>query len=289
MKFVTFIQAGRNRVGVVDGDFVFDLNQAVPEIPSDLRQALKEGVDLQEAAAVAMSRASERLLLSTLSFGPLIPHPGKVICLGLNYFDHAKEGGRQRPDYPWFFTRTPTSLLAHNESIFIPAVSSQLDYEAELAVVVGRYGKSVPADMALDLVFGYTCFNDVSIRDYQKRTPQWTIGKNFDRTGAFGPVLVTADEVPPGASGLRIEGRLNGETMQLANTSDMIWDVATTISLLTDCMTLEPGDVVVMGTPAGVGQSRNPPVWMKNGDRFEVSIEKIGTLVNDVRNEPRIS
>jgi acylpyruvate hydrolase len=167
-----------------------------------------------------------------------------------------------------------------------PKVSSKFDYEAEMAVVIGR---KVPrhtkqAD-ALQYVFGYSCFNDMSVRDYQKRTGQWTIGKNFDATGGFGPVLVTADELPPGATGLRIQSRLNGQVMQDANTSDMIFSVAETIALLAECLTLEPGDVIVMGTPAGVGQARTPPVWMKAGDTIEIEIERIGVLRNPIVNE----
>jgi 2-keto-4-pentenoate hydratase/2-oxohepta-3-ene-1,7-dioic acid hydratase in catechol pathway len=138
---------------------------------------------------------------------------------------------------------------------------------------------------ALQHVYGYTCFNDMSVRDYQKRTPQWTIGKNFDRTGGFGPQLVTSDELAPGAEGLKIQARLNGEVMQNANTTDMIWSVAETISLLSECVTLEPGDVIVMGTPAGVGQSRTPPVWMKHGDKIEIEIERVGLLVNTIEQE----
>ena len=214
------------------------------------------------------------------------PEPGKTVCLGLNYYDHAKEGGREKPEYPWFFFRGKSSLMGHGAPGLVPRVSSKFDYEAELAVVIGR---RVPrhtreAD-ALPYVFGYSCFNDMSVRDYQKRTPQWTIGKNFDATGGFGPVLVTADELPPGATGLRIRSRLNGTVMQDANTTDMIWGVAETIALLSDCMTLEPGDVIVMDTPAGVGQARTPPVWMKAGDTIEIEIERIGTLVNPIEAE----
>jgi 2-keto-4-pentenoate hydratase/2-oxohepta-3-ene-1,7-dioic acid hydratase in catechol pathway len=214
-----------------------------------------------------------------------VPEPGKVICLGLNYYDHAKEGGREKPVYPWFFYRGASSLIAHGDAGLLPRVSEKFDYEAELAVVIGRRGKHVSQDDALKLVFGYSCFNDMSVRDYQKKTPQWTIGKNFDGTGALGPMLVTDDELPAGAAGLRIQGRLNGQVMQDASTTDMIWGVAETIALLTECMTLEPGDVIAMGTPAGVGQSRTPPVWMKEGDRFEVEIEGIGLLVNQIVNE----
>jgi 2-keto-4-pentenoate hydratase/2-oxohepta-3-ene-1,7-dioic acid hydratase in catechol pathway len=285
LKFIMFLQDGRPRLGVLDGDAVTDLHHVEPAMPADLGSALQAGFDIFALARKALASKSNRQPLAGLSLAPLLPNPGKIICLGLNYYDHAKEGGRQKPDYPWFFTRTATSLVAHDDDVLCPSVSEQLDYEAELAAVIGKAGKHIAQERALDLVFGYSCFNDVSVRDYQKRTPQWTIGKNFDKTGGFGPVLVTADELPPGAAGLKIQGRLNGKVMQSANTVDMIWDVAQTISLLTECLTLEAGDVLVMGTPAGVGQSRIPPVWLKDGDRFEVEIERIGTLSNGVRRE----
>jgi 2-keto-4-pentenoate hydratase/2-oxohepta-3-ene-1,7-dioic acid hydratase in catechol pathway len=224
--------------------------------------------------------------MAGLPHAPLVPEPGKTICLGLNYFDHAKEGGRDKPDYPWFFFRGKSSLLGHGSPGIVPRVSSKFDYEAELAVVIGsRVPRHVGEVAALGHVFGYSCFNDMSVRDYQKRTPQWTIGKNFDATGGFGPVLVTADELAAGAKGLRIQSRLNGQVMQDANTDDMIFSVAETIALLSECLTLEPGDAIIMGTPAGVGQARTPPVWMKAGDSIEVEIERIGVLRNPIASE----
>ncbi|MFZ4287556.1 fumarylacetoacetate hydrolase family protein [Variovorax sp. HJSM1_2] len=286
MKLTTYLHNGEARLGLVDGDAVIDLHTAQPQVPADLRAALRAGVDLAAAAKAALASSAPRVPLSSLKLAPLVPEPGKIICLGLNYFDHAKEGGREKPEYPWFFFRGATSLVAHGEAGIAPKVSVKFDYEAELALVIGqRVPRHVSQEDAPNYVFGYTCFNDMSVRDYQKRTPQWTIGKNFDGTGGFGPVLVTADELPRAATGLKIQGRLNGEVMQSANTDDMIWGVAETISLLSDVLTLEPGDVIVMGTPAGVGQARTPPVWMKAGDRFEVEIERIGTLVNPIHAE----
>jgi 2-keto-4-pentenoate hydratase/2-oxohepta-3-ene-1,7-dioic acid hydratase in catechol pathway len=224
-----------------------------------------------------------RLPLAQQTFAPLVPEPGKTICLGLNYFDHAKEGGRDKPEYPWFFYRGKSSLVAHGQPGVVPKVSSKFDFEAELAVIIGsRVPRHVAQADALKHVFGYTCFNDMSVRDFQKRTPQWTIGKNFDATGGFGPVLVTADELAAGATGLRIQSRLNGQVMQDANTSDMIFSVAETVALLAQCLTLDPGDAIIMGTPAGVGQARTPPVWMKAGDTIEIEIERIGTLRNPI-------
>lgn len=287
MRFTTYLRQGAPRLALVDGQDLIDLNDAQPQVPSDLRVALTAGVDLQAAARGALNDKAQRVPLASVQLAPLVPEPGKTVCLGLNYFDHAKEGGRfEKPDYPWFFFRAGSSFVAHGQPGVVPQVSTKFDYEAELAVVIG---KKVPrhtreAD-ALQYVFGYSCFNDMSVRDYQKRTPQWTIGKNFDGTGGFGPVLVTADELPAGALGLRIQGRLNGQVMQNANTSDMIFSVAETIALLADVLTLEPGDVLVMGTPAGVGQARTPPVWMKAGDTIEIEIERIGILSNPIVNE----
>lgn len=285
MQLTTFLRNGEPRLGLVDGDALIDLNQLAPHLPADLRQALAQGVDFHALARAASG--AERLPLAQQSFAPLIAEPGKIVCLGLNYFDHAKEGGRDKPEYPWLFLRAASSLMGHGQPALVPRVSERLDYEAELAVVIGRrVPRHLPQERALDYVFGYACFNDISVRDYQKRTPQWTIGKNFDATGGFGPVLVTADDVPPGAQGLRIQCRLNGQVMQDASTTDMIWGVAETIALLSDAMTLEPGDVIAMGTPAGVGQSRTPPAWMRAGDVVEVEIEGLGVLRNPLQAQP---
>ena len=276
MRFTTYLRDGQPRLAVVDGDTAIDL-------AADLRAELEDGTDLIAAARAALASGARRLPLAGLRFAPLVPEPGKIICLGLNYYDHAKEGGRDKPDYPWFFYRGKSSLVGHGEPGLVPKVSGKFDYEAELAVVIGtRVPRHVAQADALRHVFGYSCFNDMSVRDYQKRTPQWTIGKNFDATGGFGPVLVSADELAPGATGLRIRSRLNGQVMQDANTSDMIFSVAETIALLADVCTLEPGDVLVMGTPAGVGQARTPPVWMKSGDTIEIEIEQIGVLRNPI-------
>jgi 2-keto-4-pentenoate hydratase/2-oxohepta-3-ene-1,7-dioic acid hydratase in catechol pathway len=285
MRFTTFRQGQQDRLGLIDGDKVIDLNLSQPQVSANLRAALRSGVDLAAAAKAALASDATRLPMADLQLSPIIPEPGKIVCLGLNYFDHAKEGGRDKPDYPWFFLRSASSLLAPGAKALRPRVSTRLDYEAELAVVIGKTVKHATLDNALDAVFGYSCFNDISVRDYQKKTPQWTIGKNFDRTGPFGPVLVTADELPPGATELRIQARLNGQVMQDANTRDMIWGVAETIKLLSECMTLEPGDLIVMGTPAGVGQARTPPVWMKQGDVVEIEIENIGVLRNTIEDE----
>jgi 2-keto-4-pentenoate hydratase/2-oxohepta-3-ene-1,7-dioic acid hydratase in catechol pathway len=205
--------------------------------------------------------------------------------MGLNYADHAKEGGNARPEYPSFFMRGPSSLASHEAPLIRPQVSDKLDYEAELAFVVGKRARNLNRENALDCIAGYSIFNDGSLRDYQRKTTQWTIGKNFDQTGGFGPLLVTPDELPKGAHGLQIQSRLNGAVMQNANTKDFLWDVAETIVLITECMTLEPGDVVITGTPAGVGYARTPPVFMKPGDICEIEIENIGILRNSIEDQ----
>ena len=289
MKLVSFQTPDGIRLGAVvsrDGtEQVVDLHQADARIPADLGAALALGVDLPTFARAAASATARAVPLAHLEFAPLVPRPGKVVCLGLNYADHAKEGGRERPAYPWFFLRGASSLLGHGQPALRPRVSEQFDYEAELALVIGQRTRHAKGAAALDAVFGYSCFNDISVRDYQRRTPQWTVGKNFDATGAFGPVLVTADELPPGATGLGISARLNGQTVQQANTTDMLFGVQETIELLSECMTLEPGDVIVMGTPAGVGVARTPPLWMRHGDVIEVEIEGLGTLRNAIVDE----
>ena len=290
MKLTSFFFEDRTRLGLVDGDAVIDLHAAQPQVPPDLRAALECGVDLVAAAKSALIGSTARVPMAGLALAPVVPAPGKIICLGLNYFDHAKEGGRDKPEYPWFFYRGFSSLIGHGQGGVVPQVSHRLDYEAELVLVIGkRVPRHLPEADALQYVFGYSCFNDISVRDYQKKTPQWTIGKNFDGTGAFGPVLVTADELPPGAKGLRIQGRLNGAVMQEASTSDMIFGCAQTIALLSEAMTLEPGDVIVMGTPAGVGMARTPPVWLKAGDVFEVDIERVGVLRTPIVDESAIA
>jgi acylpyruvate hydrolase len=280
MRLVSYRKPGALQVGVVDGKNLVDL----PGV-TDLGAALTQGVDVVSVAKTALSGSGKRTPLEGIAYAPPVTRPNKIVCLGLNYYDHAKEGGREKPDYPWFFYRGSSSLIAQGEPAIRPRVSVQLDYEAELAVVIGRKARHMTQGNALDCVLGYSCFNDVSVRDYQRKTGQWTIGKNFDGTGPFGPALVTADELPPGATGLRVQTRLNGQVMQDANTDDMIWGVAETIVLLTECMTLEPGDVIAMGTPAGVGHARKPPVWMKDGDTVEIDIERVGVLANPIRDE----
>ena len=270
--------------GVQVGAGVVDSRRLATGLPDSLLDFIERcaGTPGLLARVASGAQAQTPALLDSVELLPCVPRPGKIVCLGVNYVDHAKEGGNTVADYPALFLRCATSLLAHGAPLRVPRISDKLDYEAELALVIGRRTRFASEAQALDAVFGYACFNDATLRDYQRKTTQWTIGKNFDATGAFGPSLVTADELPPGGAGLHIELRLNGQVMQSANTSDMVFGVARTVSLLSECMTLETGDVVVMGTPAGVGYARNPPVWMKPGDTIEVEIEGIGVLSNRV-------
>jgi acylpyruvate hydrolase len=287
MRFAAFDKDGKSVIGLLDNDEIVDLSLVDPQLPMDLRGLLQMSRDAFTRAAQVASRApaAARRSLAGLHFRPPIENAGKYFCLGLNYAEHAAEGGFDRASFPTVFTRCSTSLVGHGEPLLRPECSSQFDYEAELAAIIGKRARRVSKIEALDYVAGYSCFNDGSIRDYQFMTTQWTMGKNFDASGSFGPLLVSADELPPGAAGLRIQARLNGRILQDANTSDMVFSVAETVSLLSGCCTLEPGDVIVMGTPAGVGFVRKPPLWMKDGDVIEVEIERIGVLRNPIVDE----
>ena len=216
---------------------------------------------------------------------PPIPNPGKILCIGLNYRKHAEETGSPIPDYPVVFCRFDNTLAPHNGKMPRPSHSDQLDWEAELTIVIGKKCRNVPKDKALSVIAGYACFNDGSVRDWQRKSGgQFTLGKNFDGTGGFGPDIVTSDELPPGAAPLRIMTRVNGVTMQDSNTDDLIFDVPTLVHELSKVMTLEPGDIIITGTPSGVAMARNPPnqPWLKPGDVCEVEIEKIGVLRNPI-------
>ena len=289
MRLISFEEQGQGKIGVLtskDAREFVDLSLANPNLPRDMVGLLAMAGGLQAARNAADAAPAKTIKpLAGVRFLPVVPRPGKVVCLGLNYADHAKEGSHARPEYPSFFLRGATSLGAHQQPIIRPKASSKLDYEAELAVVIGKKVRHLSKDNALDCVAGYTCCNDGSIRDYQRKTNQWTIGKNFDQTGPLGPWLVTADELPPGAAGLRIQSRLNGKVMQNANTHDFLWNVVESLVIITECLTLEPGDVIITGTPAGVGYARTPPVWMAPGDVCEIDIEGIGVLSNTIADE----
>jgi 2-keto-4-pentenoate hydratase/2-oxohepta-3-ene-1,7-dioic acid hydratase in catechol pathway len=268
-----------------DSQQFVDLCATDPSIPNNLLDFIEMDASLTKSKQALSNPKAVIRDLSDIQFATLIDRPGKIVCMGLNYADHAKEGGNARPEYPSFFMRGPSSLAAHLAPLIRPAVSDKLDYEAELAFIVGKRARNMTRENALECVAGYSVFNDGSIRDYQRKTTQWTIGKNFDQTGGFGPCLVTPDELPPGAHGLQIQSRLNGAVMQNANTKDFLWGIAETIVLITECMTLEPGDVVITGTPAGVGYARTPPVFMKPGDVCEIEVEGVGILSNTIQDE----
>jgi 2-keto-4-pentenoate hydratase/2-oxohepta-3-ene-1,7-dioic acid hydratase in catechol pathway len=287
MKLMMFDRGNGATLGLVENHAVVDLAAADPTLPKDLNGLMLGGPRALTAAkaAAAAQPASARLALDAVTALLPIQPAAKIICVGLNYALHAKEGGHPIPTYPSFFLRVPTSLTAPGAPVIRPKVSIQLDYECELAIVIGKGGRHIPEADALDHVFGYTLFNDVSVRDFQRKTTQWTPGKNFDSTGPLGPWIVTADELPPGASGLRIQTRVNGEVMQDSNTSDMIFSTASIVATLSEFMTLEPGDIIATGTPSGVAHARTPPAWMKAGDRVEVELEGMGVLSNPIVDE----
>jgi 2-keto-4-pentenoate hydratase/2-oxohepta-3-ene-1,7-dioic acid hydratase in catechol pathway len=289
MKIVGFESAQGLRLGVVEGDQVIDLQAVDANLPGDLAQVLaKTGGDLTPLADLAKKApASARAPLAGLKFALPVARPPKIICLGLNYMEHVKEGryAENVPKFPTYFLRVLTSLTPHLGPIVRPKVSDTLDYEAELVGVIGKRAKNLTKDNAYSCIVGWSCFNDGSVREWQKRTTQWDIGKNFDSTGGFGPFMVTADEVPAGAKGLKIESRLNGKVMQSDNTDNMMFPVAETLVDLTRAITLEPGDLLVTGTPSGVGQARTPPVFMKGGDVCEIEIEGVGLLRNPIADE----
>jgi acylpyruvate hydrolase len=290
MKVVGFELKGQLRLGLVDRDEVIDLQAGDPSIPADLGELLRrsEGDLSLLAAAASGASARARYSLAELKFGFPVANPRKIICLGLNYLEHVREGPQRDniPKFPTIFLRTHASLVPHGQPIIRPRVSETLDYEAELIVVIGKRAKHLTVADAHSCIAGYSCGNEGSVREFQRQTTQWTMGKNFDATGGFGPWMVSADELPPGGKGLAIQSRLNGHVMQSDNTRNMMFPVAETLAYITQGMTLEPGDVIFTGTPSGVGHARKPnPVWMRPGDTCEVEIEGIGVLSNPIAAE----
>ncbi|MGA8938106.1 MAG: fumarylacetoacetate hydrolase family protein [Acidobacteriaceae bacterium] len=287
MRFAAFVRGEQKGLAVAGPDGKFHglmANEAA--YPGSLDTLIVKGrATLDAAAAILVNGAA--IDLEEVTLLPPLSSPGKIICVGLNYVDHSLESGFTPPDYPTVFIRFTSTLVGAGAPIIRPLASTELDYEGEMVAVIGIAGRHIAEADALDHVIGYSIFNDASVRDYQKKAPQWTIGKNFDGTGAFGPYLVTADELPAGGQGLRIQTRLNGNIMQNASTSDMIFSVARLISILSEAITLSPGDILVSGTPSGVGMARKPPLFMKAGDVCEVEIEHIGILRNHVRDESR--
>ncbi|WP_246716331.1 fumarylacetoacetate hydrolase family protein [Martelella soudanensis] len=279
MRFVSYANGEKKGLAVeVSGEWR-GLNESEVGYPGDLLTLLRSG-DLRRAGASL--EEAPAIDLEKVRFLPPVSDPEKIICIGLNFKDHSAESGFTQPEYPTIFGRFNSSLIAHGDPILRPPVSEQLDYEGELVAIIGKAGRNVAEADALEYVAGYSIFNDASIRDYQFKAPQWTPGKNFDDTGAFGPWFVTADELPPGCEGLRLQTRLNGQVVQEASINDMVFSVAKLIAILSAFLTLKPGDIIVAGTPSGVGLARKPPLWMKDGDVCEVEIEGIGILSNPV-------
>ena len=285
MRFVQFQEGTLKGLGIEQAGVLRGFNENEAGYPGSLHDLLKAG---EGALKAAHDRLSDARLLdrSNIRYLPPLERPGKIVCVGLNYADHTEESPYEQPSYPTFFPRFATSLIGHGQPILRPRVSEQLDFEGELAVVIGTGGRHITRERALEHVAGYAIFNEASIRDYQFKSPQWTIGKNFDATGAFGPTFVSADELPAGASGLNLVTRLNGAVVQQGNTADMVFGVAELIAILSEAVTLEPGDVIVTGTPAGIGWARRPPLFMKPGDLCTVEIEGLGTLSNLIADEP---
>ncbi|PCJ96403.1 MAG: fumarylacetoacetate hydrolase [Hyphomicrobiales bacterium] len=287
-KFLAFSHSkshnGLPGLAIETPDGFFGLTKSDQAYPGDLIDLIKAGPTALSDAASAL-RQGQHIDLSAVTILPPIQHPGKIICIGLNYVDHSEESGFVTPDYPTVFTRFSSSLIGQGAPLIRPQASTQFDFEGELVAIIGQSARYVSVENALDHVAGYSIFNDGSIRDFQFKTPQWTVGKNFDGTGAFGPVFVTADSLPPGCTGMTLQTRLNGKIVQSAPIDDMVFPVAELISTLSEVMTLEPGDVIVTGTPAGVGFARKPPLYMRDGDICEIEIDGIGCLRNPVQDE----
>ncbi len=279
MRLMSFETGGRASWGVVEGDGVKDIGAVAGDRWPTLRAALEAG-----ALAEATAMDAPVLALSDVTFLPVIPQPERIFCVGINYASHIAETGRETPTHPMIFVRWPSSQVGHGQPMICPKESHKFDFEGELAVIIGTGGRRIPAEKALEHVAGYSCYNDGSIRDFQRHTFQFTPGKNFPLTGGFGPWMVTGDEIPD-PSALTLETRLNGAVMQAAPISDLVFDVPTLVAYLSLWTPLSPGDVIITGTTGGVGAFREPPVWMKDGDTVEVEISGIGTLTNPVTAE----
>ncbi len=290
MRLVTFLQNGEVRLGALrthDGqEVIVDLNRAEPRLPASMLDFLAAGERAQELAVEVLQEAPASTMheREAVTLKAVLTNPGKIICIGLNYRDHAAETHQSIPEVPMVFAKYNNTLVGSGEPILLPRVTQRVDYEAELAVIIGKRGRSIAEAEAMDYVAGYSIFNDISARDYQMRTSQWTIGKTFDTFGPFGPALVTADEIAdPHALALRLS--IDGEVLQDSNTRELIFSIPRLIAYLSSVMTLEPGDVIATGTPAGVGFTRQPPRFLRPGETVRVEIEGIGVLENPVKDE----
>lgn len=283
MKFVRYRLGDKEGLAIEADGALRGRATSDPAFPGTLDALVQAAADLG-AAAEALAGGAD-IARGEIEYLPPFTASRKILCVGLNYRDHSAESGFEQPEYPTVFARFTSSLIGHGAAMVRPSLSDTLDYEGELVAVIGKAGFRIPEAAALDHVAGYSIFNDGSIRAYQHATPQWTVGKNFDATGAFGPAFVTADELPAGCLGLALETRLNGDVVQHALIDDMVFSVAQLVSILSRTMTLEPGDLIVTGTPSGVGVARSPQLFMRPGDRCEVEIDRLGVLVNAIADE----
>lgn len=287
MKLITFRKDGSSRLGAIvthaGRDFAFDLNRLDPALPADMLEFLEAGQPALELARAALAKASpeQGIELKAVTLLAPVPRPGKIICIGQNYAAHARESNDPVPSIPIIFAKFANTVIAHGEPIVVPSSIKRPDYEGELAVVIGRRGRDIPEEHALDYVAGYMPLHDVSARDWQHRTSQWVIGKTPDTFCPMGPALVTADEVPD-VQNLSVRTFVNGERLQDGHTSMMIFSVRYLIADMSQVMTLEPGDVIATGTPEGIGAARTPPRWLHPGDVVRIEIERVGTLENPV-------
>ena len=278
MKLATFKTAQGTSYGIVNGKGIVDLKVLIGNQFPDLK-SLIAGHGFAEAAKHLNATVDYKE--SDVTWLPVIPNPDKIVCVGLNYQDHVVETGRDNTEQPAIFLRVPESQVGHKQPILRPKESTHMDFEAEIAVIIGKPGRRIKQADAWSHIAGYSCYNDGSVRDWQRHTIQWTAGKNFAQTGGFGPWMVTADEIPPNTK-MTLSCRLNGERMQHATTEQMIFKIPKIIEYVSTWTTLLPGDVLVTGTPGGVGARRTPPLWMKPGDKVEIEIDKVGILENVV-------
>lgn len=285
MKLVTFTQSGSTRIGVLDNDAIVDLSIAAPALPTEMLAFLEAGNAALEIAKQAAGNTPARLALSDVKLEAPILRPPKILAVGLNYKDHIAETGRDTPKFPMIFNKQSTAVTGPTDVIHLPRVSDKLDYEGELAVVIGRRCRHVPKNRAAEVIVGYTIAHDVSVRDWQRRVPTFTMGKSFDTHCPLGPCIVTADEIGD-PHGLELQTWVNGETRQHSNTRELLFDCFDLVEHLSTAFTLEPGDIISTGTPGGVGAAMKPPQFLKAGDVVKISIAKIGTIENQVIAEP---
>ena len=278
MKLATFRTAQGASYGAVTDQGIIDLGRRLGSQFADLKAAIA-GNAFSKIKPMLAEKPDHQL--SQITWLPVIPNPDKIVCVGLNYQDHVVETGRDNTEQPAIFLRVAGSQVGHKQPILRPKKSTHLDFEAEIAVIIGKPGRRISQKDSWDHVAGYSCYNEGSVRDWQRHTVQWTAGKNFSHTGGFGPWMVTADEIPPNTK-MTLSCRLNGERMQHATTEQMIFKIPKIIEYVSSWTTLLPGDVLVTGTPGGVGARRTPPVWMKPGDKVEIEIDKVGILENSI-------